>query len=118
MKRFIIIQFSILAVISGVVAGLTFFTGCIVACHWSELFYGDEMMLPAVTVFATHYGYLLPLICCLCSIVCVVVSMKKSSDLPSLWRLFTLIAIIELIGLALIACFNMFPALRITYRLM
>ena len=118
MKRFAITQFSILAVISGVVAWLIFLTGGLTAHHWNEFFYGGNITRPAVTVFAMHYGYLVPLICCLSSIVCVVISMKRPSDLSYLWRLFTLIVIVELIGLSLIAWLNMFPALNIMYRFM
>ena len=118
MKKLAITQFSVLAFVSGVVTVLTFFTGGLVAHHWNEMFYGGEVTPPAVTVFASHYGYWVPLICCLSSIICVVVSMKRPGDLSPLWQLFTLIVIIELIGLALIALFNMLPALKIMYRFM
>ena len=37
MKKFAIIQFSVLAFVSGVVTGLVFFTGGIVTHHWNEL---------------------------------------------------------------------------------
>ena len=116
MKTLAITQFIILAVISGAVTGLTLFTGGMAAYHWNESL--DGAILPGVTVFATQYGYLVPLICCLASIIGVVFSVKKPGDLLPLWRLFTLIVIIELIGLALIAWFTMFPSLTITYRLM
>ena len=118
MKTLAITQFSILAVISGAVTGLTFFTGGMATYHWNELVGGGEATLPAVTVFATQYGYLVPLVCCLASIIGIVLSVKRPSELLPLWRLFTLIVIIELIGLALIAWFTMFPTLRIMYRLM
>jgi hypothetical protein len=118
MKTFAIAQFSILAVISGVVTGLTFFTGGMAAYHWNEILGDGRAKLPMVTVLSTHYGYLVPLICCLSSIICVVVSKKRPGDLNLLWRLFTLIVIIELISLALFSWFNLCPTLRITYRLM
>ncbi len=116
MKKLAITQFSILAVISGAVTGLTFFTGGMAAYHWNESL--DGAPLPAVTVFATQYGYLVPLVCCLASIIGIVLSVKRPGELLPLWRLFTLIVIIQLIGLALIAWFNMFPSLKIMYRLM
>ncbi len=116
MKTLAITQFSILAVISGVVAGLTFSTVGMAAYHWHESL--DGATLPAVTVFATQYGYLVPLACCLASIIGIVLSVKRPGELLPLWRLFTLIVIIELIGLALIAWFTMFPSLTIMYRLM
>ena len=56
-KTFVITQFIILAVVSGVISVLTFFTGGIVAHHWDEFFDGNKTLLPSVTVFATKYGY-------------------------------------------------------------
>ena len=104
-----ITQFSILALVSGVATVLTFFTERIVAGLWSgSTDYGA--ILPAATDFAIHYGFLIPLICCLSSIICVVVSTKRPDDLPLLWGMFTLIATIELIGLSLIAFFGIWPA--------
>ena len=118
MKKLAIIQFSVLAIVSGFVTWLTFLTGGIAAYHWSEVFFAGEVKAPAITIFAARYGYLLPLICCLASIICLVVSMRKSENIPHMWRLFTFIATIELISLALVSLINFFPALRIMYRLM
>ncbi len=118
MKKLAITQFSILAFVSGVVTVLTFITGGLVANHWNEFLFGgsEEVILPAVTVFATQYGFWVPLVCCFSSIVCVAVSTKKYDNLPVLWAFFTLIVTVELIGLALIAWLNIFPALKIMYR--
>jgi len=112
MKKLAITQFSILTFVSGVVAVLTLFTGRLVAYHWNEIL-GDGVALPAVTDFTTHYGFLIPLICCLSSKIFVAVSMKRPDDLPPLWGLFTLIVTIELISLALIAFFGMLPVIHI-----
>lgn len=118
MKNLAITQFSILAFVSGVATGLTFLSEGVVAHHWYELFYEGETTLPELTIFATQYGYLIPLVCCIASIIGIVVSIKKGGDTALLWRLFTLIVSVELIGLALIALFNMVPAFKIMYRLM
>ncbi len=118
MKKIVITQFSVLAFVSVVVTVLTFLTGGLVAHHWNELFYDGEAKAPAVTVFVSHYGYWVPLICCLSSIICIVVSIKRPGDMSPLWRLFTLIVTIELIGLALITLFYMVPAAKIMYRIM
>ena len=118
MKKLAITQFIILAVISGAVTGLTFSTGGLAAYHWHELIGSGKAPVPGVTVLATQYGYLVPLACCLASIIGIVLSVKRPGELLPLWRLFTLIVIIELIGLALIALFTMYPSLTIMYRIM
>jgi hypothetical protein len=118
MKTFTMTQFSILAVVSGIAAGFTFFSGNLALDHWDNIIEDGKATLPLLTILSTRYGYFVPLTCCLCSIICVVVSIKKHGDLCLLWRLFTLIVIVELLSLALIAWFNFYPTLSITYKLM
>lgn len=79
---------------------------------------GGKATLPLLTILSTRYGFIVPLIGCLCSIICGAVAIKKQYDPRLLWRWFTLIVIIEIIGLALISWFNFYPALSITYRFM
>jgi hypothetical protein len=118
MKTYAIAQFSFLAVVSGIAAGLTYFSGSVAFHHWDNLFEGGKAAMPMLTILSARYGYFVPLICCLGSIICAVVSIIFQGELYYLWRLFTVIVIIELISLALIAWFNFYPALTITYKLM
>jgi hypothetical protein len=118
MKTNAMAQFTLLAVASGIAAGLTYFAGGLAFYHWNNVFEDGKATLPVLTLLSTRYGFVVPLIGCLCSIICVVVSIKKHGDLCLLWRLFTLIVIVELVSLALISWFNFYPALRITYKLM
>ena len=118
MKKLAITQFSILAFVSGLAAILTFFTGGLVKNHWKELFRNGEITLPVITAFSSHYGYLIPLVCCLASIICLAMIIRKDCDFIYVWKLYTLIVTVEIIGLALATWFNMFPALKIMYRVM
>jgi hypothetical protein len=112
----ITIQFIILAVVSLIVTGLTYITGSIASYHWHEFLEGAP--LPTVTAYATHYGYIVPLMCCLLSILCIVYSIKKHDSTSLLLRLFMLIVVFELIGLAFISWLYFYPSLNITYELM
>lgn len=117
MKKMSIIQFSILALISCVVAVMTFATGGLAANHWNELFNGGKVTIPSITVFLTHYGYIFPLTCCICSIIYIIVSIRRSDSLHSLWQPYSVIVISELLFLAFFAWANVYPALKIMYRL-
>ncbi len=116
MKTLAKTQFSILAVISLVVTGLTFYTGTMLKNFWHESIDG-KAALPDITLLAIQHGHLVPLACCLASIFCVVISTKKPDDLTLLWRSFTLIVTIELISQTLIALFYLYPILN-THTLM
>lgn len=118
MKKLAITQFSILTFVSGAAAILIFFTGGIVKYHWDEILHDGKVALPAITVFASHFGYIIPLICCLASVICLMMIIKKDLDIIYLWKLYALIVTVEIIGIALVAWFNMFPALKIMYRMM
>ncbi len=113
-----ITHFSTLAIISGIASGLTFSMGGMATCLWRELFSEGKTKLPTITYFSTHYGYLVPLICCLFSILCIVIAKKRTDDMGFLWRLFTIIVAIEIFSLALFSWFNLYPIILIDFRLM
>jgi cytochrome bd-type quinol oxidase subunit 2 len=117
MKKMAVIQFRVLAVVSGIVTWLTFVTSRLAACHWEEIRGDGKARLPDVTIFSTNYGYMIPLGCCLIAMIFVVIALKRRNDSALLWWWFTLIAIIEVIGIAAISFFNMVPAIKIICRL-
>jgi len=111
MKKMAVIQFGVLAVVSGIVTWLTFVTSRLARYHWKDISEG-KAGLPTVTVFATKHGYLIPLSCCFASIIFMMIAFKRRNDSILLWW-FTLIVIIELVGIAAISFFNMVPAIVI-----
>ena len=118
MNKLAITQFGILAIVSGFMAGLTFYTGRCAAYHWYECFYDSQIGPPDGTAYAARYGFVIPLACCLTSICCIIVSMRKTEAFDRLWNVFTLIVAVELIGLGLVALLYFQPTFTIMYRLM
>jgi len=110
-------QFGVLAFISMVVAGATFFSGGLAKHLWGEMTDGAAA-LPEMSLIAIQYGYLFPLTCCFASIICLVISIKRPDNLVLLWRLFTFIVAVELIGQAFITLLYIYPAIKITFRMM
>lgn len=117
MKKMTMLYFGILAIVSCIVSVGTFFTGGLAKYHWGEIFHGGKVTTPSVTVFFASYGYIFPLICCICSIIYIIISTKKYDNLPKLWQSYSVIVISELLFLVLFALIMLFPSLKIMYRL-
>ena len=112
MKKLAFIQFMILAMVSFAAALLTFFAGGLAKHLWHSATDG-AVALAKPTLIAINHGYILALACGLASLVCVAISIKRPDDVGFLWRLFTLIVSIEIIGQTMIILFCLLPAMNI-----
>ena len=112
MKNNVSLHFIALAIASLVATVLSFITGRGWAYCWGEF----EAALPTLTVFATTYGYLGPLLCSLASVVGAVMARRRPTWSMAAWPFFTGIAIAELLMLSLVCYWCVLPVFKVTPR--
>jgi hypothetical protein len=109
------VQYLVLALVSLVVAFVLFASGRLMAYHWSEVLPGEP--LEGLTMVATRWGFVGPLLCAVASGIGAVVSWRRAQVLTDTWPRFTAIVAVELLLVSLVSWSYPLPALHIMYRL-